>query len=220
MSQSGQSTYNPPGLNKLAYLTGGGNQVNGVKAYEVRKIFSIAEQDWLLSDGVRKSFLLNGGWQDPITGLTGFSSMSKLPARPGQYWKITWLARFSCLVNNAETGHSLTLGFRITNPTNGTEEYQQVFPVDANTDAEEATMSIVVSPKTSLTWDLTQNSLWTRFSCFGELVASGSTSTVRLNPFNEIILELWNGPFPNTNRLQNAGVSKPDLRFEIQPQNF
>lgn len=224
MAKPGQSTYNPPGLDTLALVTGGGNAVNGVKAYEVRKLFCIynnLDTPWLLSDGVRKTFMLNGIWKDPITQLAGFAAIAQLPARPGQYWKIKWNYRYEIAPKNSETNHFTTLGIRITNPTGGTEEYTEWFD-DSLGLQHSGQIEVVVPVQTSTTRRLDQHSGWTRFSCFGSCTATGTTSEVFLLPFNEIILELWNGPLPNSNRLKNAGnpALLTDARFEVAPENF
>lgn len=218
MGEPGQSTYNPPGLRLQPYLTGGGNQVNGVKVYEVKKLFSIANQDWLLTNGVTRTFMNGaGGWQDPVTGLTSFFSMAKLPARPGQYWRVKWKARLSVEPRGNENSQLVTLGFRITNPTSGTEDYLQdyrLFP-DPN---KEVVIEAIVSPQTSETASFQDDAPWTRIKCIGTASGSGTTSGIRLSNFNEITLQLWNGPFPRTNRQRNANPFVTS--YEVQPQDL
>jgi hypothetical protein len=191
-----------------------------VKAYEVRKLFSIWNEEttpFLNTDGVRKTFLLNRKWQDPITGLSGFASMAQLPARPGQYWKVKWNYRYRIVAVGGESNQVVTLGFEINKPTGGTEEFSQSFDQDFG-DYHSGTLEMIVSPLTSPTRPLNLHGGWTKIKCFGVANASGPLSQVFLLPYNEIVLELWNGPLPNTNRLKNTGPNDP--RYEVAPENF
>ena len=198
---SGSSTYNPPDLNHIRQLTGSGSSLPGVKAYEARLLFSIADQDWMVSDGAEKSFFMQQ-WNDPVVGTKdlGVYAFAKLPARPGQYWKLRWKGRVDFIPRNAETGLSAEIGFRIINPTGGTEQTSLEM-----TEAGFFDFETVVSARTSLTADLDEHASWTLFTPFGIGSASGATSGFRLLWPNEIICELWNGSLPETNRSKNAG---------------
>jgi hypothetical protein len=212
---SGSSTYNPPGLGRLPLLTGSGSALPGVKAYEARIVFKSSDEDWIVADGVERTFG-QGSWSDPVVGSkgSGFGVFGILPTAPGQYWKVKWLGRIS-FIDRGETSIVATVGMKFTNPTGGTEQTsQQIFQDDGDT--QYFNMEWNVSPKTSFT--RTDNAFWTKFSPFGSLSSSGATAGARLPLVNEIVCELWNGPFPSNNR--RKGLNQLDTSYNLAPTNL